>query len=383
MSTIEFDSAENVILLNPRMPADQADRLRSWLRVADHLTGHVFVLTSGSTATSEAEYKWVALSKAAILASAKAVNTHFASTHRNTWIHCLPEFHVGGIGIFARARLSGAKVVRLEGRWEPRRFIESWREAQFPMASLVPAQVHDLVELGQAPARPDAGAILVGGGALASDLYHRAWSCGYPVYPSYGLTETASAIAVAPSRPEAGDEPVLELLSHARATSDPETGRLRVQGDSLLAGYVSLDAAGEPRFWDPKDSDGWFTTEDVGNVAGRTIRIDGRVQDRIKIGGETTHLASLRDALDYCVAGLGPPASFALFAAPDARLGYVIELVVETAVPDEAVDVVVARYNESRLPFEHVRRIRRIGRIPHTELGKVKWGELSKGEPSS
>ena len=99
---IDWTSSESEILINPRgMPSD-----RRILDAAKHLPGHIWVATSGST-----QLKWVGLSKEAIQLSAQAVNKHLHSTSADIWIHCLPDFHVGGLGIWARSALSGARVV--------------------------------------------------------------------------------------------------------------------------------------------------------------------------------------------------------------------------------------------------------------------------------
>lgn len=165
MIPVDLGSDANDVLLNPRMPAPLADALRARLSVADHLRSHVFLLTSGSTAASEADYKWVALSKAAILASARAANETLESDRSDVWFHTLPGFHVGGLGIEARAGLSGAQVVRpTYERWDPARFAVEVKAARATLASLVPTQVHDLAAAGL-PAPERLRAIVVGGGA--------------------------------------------------------------------------------------------------------------------------------------------------------------------------------------------------------------------------
>ncbi|HET8773411.1 MAG TPA: AMP-binding protein, partial [Thermoanaerobaculia bacterium] len=121
---IDWLSADSHVLLNPRMPEEERRRLESL--VVD-LPGHVWLSTSGTTGA----LKLTALSKRALLASAAAVNRHLQSDDRDVWLCVLPTFHVGGLGIYARAFLSGARVVT--SGWEG-----------VTLASLVPAQVSDL-----------------------------------------------------------------------------------------------------------------------------------------------------------------------------------------------------------------------------------------------
>src|SRR5947209_7140162 len=116
------------------MSAEERARLE---RAVPPLRRHVFVATSGTTG----DVKLVALSKDAILASAAAVNVRLGAGRDDVWCCVLPTFHVGGLGIHARAYLSGARVVTM--RWDPQAFVR----AGSTLASLVPAQVHDLVRL--------------------------------------------------------------------------------------------------------------------------------------------------------------------------------------------------------------------------------------------
>jgi O-succinylbenzoic acid--CoA ligase len=166
---LDFESDDSDLLLNPRLPAEERARLERLYAEAPRLAAHLWVSTSGTTGT----LKLVALSKRAILASAAAVNRHLESADRDVWCCVLPTFHVGGLGIHARAWLSGARVV--SHAWDPEAFVATCEREHVTLASLVPAQVRDV--LGRrAPAT--LRAIVVGGGALAPELYAAAVAAG-------------------------------------------------------------------------------------------------------------------------------------------------------------------------------------------------------------
>lgn len=341
---LDWASDETHLLLNPRMPLEEQTRLLSF--VID-LPAHVWVATSGSTGA----LKLTALSKTAMLASAAAVNRHLNATADDVWACVLPEFHVGGLGIHARAFLVGATVVRMP--WDPRLFAGY---AATTLASLVPAQVSDLVQARLSPP-PALRAIVVGGGALAPVLYKDARALGWPVLPSYGMTETCSQIATATlSGPE------LVLLDHVEVRTE-EDGRLAVRGASLLTGYGT-----EQGFVDPRNADGWLITEDLGSIEGRTLRIEGRRGDFVKIGGESVDLARL-DAILAAIAG----EHAAVLAVPDERLGQVIHLAIDPTVDAEQIRVAFA---ERVLPFERPRAVYRVEEIPRSALGKLMRSEL-------
>ncbi len=67
-----------------------------------------------AASASTGEFKLVALSKAAVLNAAESANRHLESGpgSEDVWLHCLPDYHVGGLGIWARASESGANLKR-------------------------------------------------------------------------------------------------------------------------------------------------------------------------------------------------------------------------------------------------------------------------------
>jgi len=334
---IDFESRESHLLLNPRMPAGERERLESSV---PSLESHVFVTTSGSTGA----VKLVALSKAAILASAAAVNAYFDVTAGDVFAAVLPPFHVGGLGVYARAHLAGARVIGME--WNPRQFAES----EATIASLVPAQVHDLVSLGLR-AHPSIRAILVGGAAFDQEMAACARDLGWPVHPSYGMSECASTIAIG--------EPLV-LLPHLEARIDGDE-RLALRGASLFSGYVENGALTDPKV------DGWFVSEDRAKLEGRTLTITGRPSDFVKIGGESVDLRRL----DRILASITSDA--AVLAAPDERLGHVVHLAVTRDDPH-----IVDAFNALVLPFERARAVHRVDEIPRSPLGKLLRRELEE-----
>ncbi len=345
---IDWRSDESHVLLNPRMPEEEQQRLRSF--VVD-LPSHLWLATSGTTGS----LKLVALSKRAVLASAAAVNRHLQARSADVWCCVLPRFHVGGLGIDARAFLTASRVVTAS--WDAQRFAEMH---EVTLASLVPAQVSDLV---RANLRPPCAmrAIVVGGGALSRELYDAGRVLGWPLLPSYGMTECASQVATATLR-----SAELVMLDHLEARA--EDGRLAFRGESLLTGYGT-----EQGFVDPK-VDGWFVTEDLGTIEGRKLRVEGRRGDFVKIGGESVDLGRL-DTILASFAG----SQAALLAVPDERLGFVIHLVVAEAQDGEGL---ARQYNERVLPFERARRVHRVVEIPRTSLGKLSRRRLMELIPN-
>jgi len=402
---IDWAGSGTEILLNPRLPAAEAAHVRT-LIAAVPLSAHVWVTTSGSTG----RLKPVALAKRAILASAAAVNAHLESDAHDVWLNVLPVFHVGGLGIPARAHLSGAAVVTLDA-WDPTSFVAALTANRQPptangqrrtangqrrtangqrrtangqrlaangqrltanatLTALVPTHVFDLVRAGlRAPAT--LRAVVVGGGALAPDLYRQGRALGWPLLPSYGATECASQIATASLASLASDaSPDLRLLRHATARTAPD-GRIEVRSDALFTGYATESGLDDPK------RDGWWRTGDLGEVRGGSIVVHGRADDTVKVGGELVNLATLETTLADVLAAVAPGADAALFPAADDRLGTVVG--VAMAAADAALaEQVRDSFNARVLPFERIRVVRVVRVIPRTALGKVARGELSR-----
>jgi len=367
-------------LLNPRLPPTEAQAARSLLETAGQRPGHFYLLSSGTTGGSGA-WKWISLSRTAMLASGDAVNRHLESNHRDVWLHELPDFHVAGLAIWARAHLSGARVVKSGAAWSAAGFLARASETRATLASLVPTQLHDLV---LAKARPPSHVrvILVGGGTLHPVLRARACQLGWSLLPTYAMTECASSAAIPELSSAAQSEPApFGILPHFEARVSAES-RLLLKGESLFTDYTVADSNGRATRVDPK-SEGWFETQDRVCLDGRRLEFLGRDQDALKIGGELTFLSRLQAALEDAAMQLGYSLALTLVDLPDARLGQAVHLAVESAEskPCSAteanhLEAVVQRYHQQVLPFEQVRGVHPVKSFPRTDLGKIKRSEL-------
>jgi O-succinylbenzoic acid--CoA ligase len=355
---IPWDDASTQTVLNPRLPAADRERVGLLVSGAGHLPGHVWLTTSGATG----RLKPVALAKQALLASAEAVNAHLGATAGDVWLNPLPPFHVGGLAIHARATLSGAGVVPVEP-WDGDRYVGTATAAGATLSSLVPTQVFDLVRAGlRAPAT--LRAVVVGGGALATELYHRARALGWPLLPSYGATECGSQAATADlASLDPGGDPALRILPHL-IIRDAADGRLEMRGASLFTGYAT-----ERGLEDPKDH-GWWRTDDRGTVTGGWVTVTGRADDVVKVVGEPVSLSALERTLESVRLELGTAGDAALCALPDQRTGWALRLAYAGMEASTAARL-VAVFNDRVAPYERLTGVIAVERVPRTELGKV------------
>jgi O-succinylbenzoic acid--CoA ligase len=388
-NSLDWQSGDNAVLLNPRWPAydiAQLHQVASTLSEQFQLSGHVWLATSGSTSQSVSENKLVALAKSAFLASAAAVNRHLSVAPQDVWLQVLPRFHVGGLGIEVRALLSGSQVVQDFQRWDPVRARDLLENRKITLASMVPTQVFDLVQR-KLPSPKSLRAVIVGGGALTASLYQAGRALGWPLLPSYGMTETCSQIATADLNSLQGTVmPLPKKLEHVAWRTSAE-GLLEVNGPSLLSLYGQRQPDGRIVGWDPK-VDGWFRGEDYIRLHDDEIQFLGRKNDFIKIGGEGSSMGRLREIFERVLLTSAPELSqqVLLVDAPSERLGTEIHLAHLSSAAkgpsssefSQQLDKITQMYNRDVLPYERIRMLKEISHVPRSELGKVLWAQLKK-----
>ena len=311
--------------------------------------GHRFFKTSGSSG----EEKWIALSEKALEWSARSVIEALEISESDVLGLVLPRIHVGGYGLVLRAKLSRASLVEFEGRWDARSFASWCEEQAVTVLSLVPTQVYDLM-VGKIQAAKSLRVIVVGGGALEDELCMAARALGWPVLPSYGMTETSSQIAT-------GDG--LPLLPGWEARV--EEGRLALKGGGLLSAVIRRQGTSFESV-DPK-VDGWFLTNDRAEVTSTGLRILGRSDRLVKVLGELIDLDELErfwsDVLGEEVA---------IIAKADERRG--VNLILYFEGEGEKLE----ELNASLPGPERVRSWRRVSSLPRSALGKIDRASLSK-----
>ena len=120
---------------------------------------------------------------------------------------------------------------------------------------------------------------------------------------------------------------------------------------------------------------GWFKTEDRGEISSDQLQIFGRGDALVKIGGENVDIAQLEKFLQTLRMPLAIAPHVALIAAPHPRLGCFVDLVVE-GEKHLSFSSLIEQFNASVLPYERLRHIHFISKIPRSPLGKILRNEL-------
>jgi O-succinylbenzoic acid--CoA ligase len=372
---VDWGSSDSHLLLNPRLPRAEVDGLE--LSKLTQLPSHIWLASSGSTGG----LKLYALSKTAFLVSAESVNNHLKVKKADIWLNVLPVFHVGGLSIWARAYLSSSRIVdRSADTWSADKF-HSWAaEARATLSSLVPTQVHDLVQFGK-PAPLSLRAIVVGGGALGPELYKKARQLGFRLLPSYGLTECCSQVATADLStltdiPE--DFPKYKILSHVQL--EEKADRLAIKSAALFTAHATWRTGENPHaeiLWRAGE---WYFSSDAATIQDGFLFDLRRQDDAVKISGELVSLPKVRQIWEQYFSTVATNVSetnWAMMTQANARLGAEVVLILPSSLQKSAPDW-IKKFNTSISPVERVRCAYFIDQIPRTPLGKISYSDLKK-----
>jgi O-succinylbenzoic acid--CoA ligase len=280
-------------------PPPRAEHQRRRLAAQD---AALVLFTSGTSGRS----KGAVLGFDNLVASAEASARLLGSDPDDRWLLCMPLFHVAGLQILVRSGLLGTAVVLHDG-FDAARVARALDRARITRVSFVATMLEKLLdERGGRPA-PDALAlVLLGGGPASSELLARARAAGYPIAPTYGLTEAASQVATRPPFADwtdpgdlaAGLQPLpgvsLRIVDgEGRVRSTGEEGEIQVRGPIVMKGYL-----GDPAATQAALVDGWLRTGDAGRLdADGRLRVLDRRADLIVSGGENVYPAEIESAL--------------------------------------------------------------------------------------
>jgi O-succinylbenzoic acid--CoA ligase len=351
--------------LNPMLTPEQRTRASEALSTATLPEETCTVLwTSGTSGTP----RGVALSWASLEASARGSRTRLDLRGDDVWLASLSPAHVGGVALVTRALLLGNRLVA-SGRFDVERAIAALESDAGPThLSLVPTQLHRLLDAWRRPEAPSRlRCILIGGAHAPSGLVTRAVRQGWPIALTYGATEMTSQIATAtPAEVRAGPLDVGVPLPGVEVLI-ADDGEILARGATRALAYVAGDS--RPL----ADPDGWYHTGDIGRLdSGGRLTVTGRRIDRIVTGGVTLDAIEIEEALrghpavhDVCVVGV-----------PDEVWGERVAAWVEPVEGEFDLDDVESWASEALGSSSRPRLWKVGGTLPRNANGKVDRAEV-------
>jgi o-succinylbenzoate---CoA ligase len=365
----------------------------------------VVVATSGSTGAP----KGVALTVAALRASAAASLTRIGARPGQRWLCCLPCFHVAGLQVLVRSLLAGADPV-VSDRADAAT-VTAAADAGCAHVSLVPTQLRRLLDTRAPLAAFET--ILLGGAAPPPGLLTDARAAGGRVVTTYGMSETCGgcvydglpldgvrlrigapdpeSTAAAPASAAVGpgsradgpgsradgpgsradgpgsraDGPGSRADGPGSRAAGPANivGRIGIAGPVLLSGYW-------PRGSRPAvDADGWFWTSDLGELGSDGhLTVRGRADDVINTGGEKV----VPGQVEAILGTIDGVRDVVVIGVPDTEWGEVVTAVIVPADPAAPPDLARLRdrARDSLPGYAAPRRLLVMAEIPVLPSGK-------------
>ncbi|MFC7203726.1 o-succinylbenzoate--CoA ligase [Haloferax namakaokahaiae] len=334
----------------------------------------ILLFTSGTTGAPKA----VRLSMGNILSNAVASSFRLGLSRTDRWMVTLSLHHMGGIGPVLRSPLYGTAIVLREG-FDAGSTADDIDKYDVTGVSLVPTMLKRMLEK-RGTLSDSLRVVLLGGAPAPDELIERCRDYSVPVYPTYGMTETASQIATA-TPDEAFDAVgtvgrpiffadlwVVDEDGNVVESGDP--GEIVVSGPSVSSGYYDNPEATEEAF-----SELGLHTGDIGyRDEDGLLYVLNRKDDRIITGGENVDPGEVVDVLrrfpsidDAVVVGI-----------PDVEWGErVAALVVPTDAEMELDRTAVEDFCREHLAgFKIPRLIEQADELPRTVSGTIDRDEV-------
>jgi O-succinylbenzoic acid--CoA ligase len=317
--------------IDPRLGA----RERAALDLTRGADGAALIVhTSGTTGAPRP----VALTLGNIEANALGSAVALGLDPAERWLCPLPLSHVGGLMVLLRSAIYATTAV-----------IGPSDTTGVTLASLVPTQLARLLDAG---AQPPSRAVLLGGAPADPALLARARDAGWPVAPTYGLTQACSQVTVG----EVGDTETSGVALPGVGVEIAADGEILVSGPTVAGG-------------------GTLRTGDLGRLdeRGRLIVI-GRKADTIVTGGENVAPAEVEAVLleHPAVADAG------VFARPHPEWGEAVTArVVLRAGTQASPDELRAFAAERLARFKVPKAVELADALPRTDSGKLRRRELA------
>jgi O-succinylbenzoic acid--CoA ligase len=323
----------------------------------------LLLATSGSTAAPRIVRHTGASLAAAVTASRRVTGLGAG----DCWLNCLPLTHIGGFAILLRCLQAGATLLVEEG-FDAAAVRQRLAAQGVTHLSLVPAMLARLLQDAAGETPPATlRRVLVGGGALSPELAREGLERGWPLFVTYGMTETASHVTCvrvtrdwrpgSVGKPEAGVH--IDIVD-AQGRPTRGTGRIRIAGPMLMAGYAGGNGSSGTGL-----ADGAFVSGDLGYLdAAGGLHLAGRADACFDSAGYTIDPLEIEAVLVSCPG----VAAAAVTGMADPVWGNRVVAVTAGAAQEPELHDWCRQHLVSPL---RPRRFLKVEVLPHTALGKI------------
>ncbi|AFK19160.2 O-succinylbenzoic acid--CoA ligase [Haloferax mediterranei ATCC 33500] len=329
----------------------------------------LLLFTSGTTGTPKA----VRLTMGNLLANAVAGSFRLGLSPDDRWLVTLSLHHMGGIGPILRSPLYGTTIVLREG-FDAGGAADDIGKYDVTGVSLVPTMLTRMLD-SRGTLSDSLRVVLLGGAPASDELIERCRNYSVPVYPTYGMTETASQVATATPREAFSavgtvGRPLfftdLSVIGEGGFIVEPGTpGEIVVSGPTVSPGYYRNPDATAKAF-----TDEGLRTGDIGyRDEDGLLYVLNRKDDRIITGGENVDPGEVVEVLrqypaidDAVVLGI-----------PDSEWGERVSALVVPSDPDISLDrdALDTFCREQLAGFKVPRLVETADELPRTVSGTV------------
>ena len=329
----------------------------------------LIMFTSGVTGRAKAAaLTWDTLSSAA-----QAFNASIAANSDDRWQAALPLYHIGGFQILVRSFLNRSPFI-LYRKFEPQRVLNDSVLFSVTHLSVVDKMLQDLLLCdGEERALVQYHCILLGGGVLNPKTVKEIKAKRLSVYASFGMTETASNIALKRVTKSFSGELALLPGYEVQIIMPDEQGRgqLAVRGPGVFSGYLNTQT--------PLTGDGYFLTGDRASIGREGIVLYERTSDMFVSGGENIYPAEIEAELK----GVLGARDASVFGVKDMKWGRRPVAFLEAGTNDEKEHAILRQraQQHAQVRLAHMYRPRDIfvlEELPRIGIGKIDREALSQ-----
>lgn len=339
---IEEYSFRNSIELNG-YEAKTLEFCRNWLNGVQEFP----IQTSGSTGTP----KTINLTRKQLESSARKTIKLLNLQPGDTTLVCLNTEYIAGMMMLARGFMAELQMIIVEPISNPMKLVPEGM--LFDFASFVPMQLQKILQdtPENIPMLNHMKGILIGGAPVNFNLQRQLQQLTVPVYHTYGMTETASHVALRLlNGPDAAE--YYEVLENINLGFD-NRGCLTIQGDVTNNELI-------------------VTNDLVELLTPTRFRWIGRVDNTINSGGVKVQSEIVEVAVAEALADMDPMPRFFVTSQPDELLGEHVILVLETEPFTEADEKELkSRIKPLLKKFERPKKYYYCPTFTETATGKV------------
>lgn len=333
LNGLEFSSAEEVLNFADGLLEDGNEQEASVVRFLEQwldFSETIKVRTSGSTGKP----KWIELSKAHMINSARATGAYFKAGNNTQALLCLSADYIAGKMMLVRAMVLGWDLHVVT----PSKDSLTEYDNDYDFVAMVPYQVwHSLDALKKVKK------LIIGGGRVPAELEEKLQDVDTEAFATYGMTETATHVAVR------------RLNGPARSESFSALPDVKFSVDARSCLIITA----------PAILDAPLVTNDVVTLNSPTnFNWHGRYDNVINSGGLKIYPELVEAKLSSFI-----PNNFLIASEKDELLGERVILIFEGEMKETSSLADAFRKLE---PHERPKRVYSLSKFVYTDTGKLK-----------